>query len=184
MNRPRVMLALIAVGLIACGTLDRPRLQLNPELSIPLPAPTRDGELRRQQLLTAEVEGRSQSLSVVLEADGRSLTLVGFSLWGVRLFRVQYDGRLIDTEQLPLAKGLPPASQVLGDIMLAYWPPAAWALPAGWRLVDEGERRVLADGEQIVAEIQYDGPAGRSDPVSLINHVYGYRLKITTAKTE
>ncbi|WP_425527725.1 DUF3261 domain-containing protein, partial [Xylella fastidiosa] len=45
---------------------------------------------------------------------------------GIRLFLATYNETGIHTEQSIVAPELPPASQVLADVMLSHWPINAW----------------------------------------------------------
>ena len=84
----------------------RPEANLTPQVVVALPAPTRASSLHVEQILTAQIKGSSKeqghSLLVVMEADGQRLSLVGFSLLGVRLFRVEYG---MDGIRLPASSG-------------------------------------------------------------------------------
>lgn len=93
--------------------------------------------INSQQLLTGSFNGKTQSLLVSLNADDKNLTLAGFSSVGIRLFLVTYDEKGLHSEQSIVVPQLPPASQVLADVMLSHWPIHAWEsqLPKGWTLI-------------------------------------------------
>ncbi len=173
---------LFVMLLTACaGGPKSPSAWLKPGVSTRLPAPGIDPAISEQQLLTATVQGRQQSLLVLLNADGRQLTLVGLSSLGIRLFTLSYDRQGIHTLQSVALPQLPPAGQVLADIMLSYWPIEAWhaVLPAHWTLVDNGDRRRLSDpAGNTVTEIVYTMIAGKRQPVSLDNRVFHYHIAI------
>lgn len=173
---------LLALLLSACVTGPKaPSAWLKPGVSVRLPMPGITPAISEQQLLTATVQGRTQSLLVLLNADGQQLALVGLSPLGIRLFKVTYDRQGIHTEQSVALPQLPPAGQVLADIMLSYWPAAAWrdVLPPGWTLVDQQDRRVLMDpGGNSITEIHYGLIAGRRQPVDLRNLVFHYQIAI------
>ncbi len=182
MNALRLWLLLLAMLLTACaGGHKTPSAWLKPGVSVRLPAPGINPAISEQQLLTATVQGRRQSLLVLLNADGQRLTLVGLSSLGIRLFTVTYDRQGIHTEQAMALPQLPPAGQVLADIMLSYWPVEAWraVLPQGWSLVDHNDRRRLSDPDgNIVTEIAYGNVAGRRQPIGLDNQVFHYQIVI------
>lgn len=182
MTTLRLLPLLLLMLLTACaGGRNAPSAWLKPGVSVRLPAPGSESPFSGQQLLTATAQGRQQSLLVLLNADRQQLTLVGLSSLGIRLFTVTYDVQGIHTTHAITLPQLPPAEQVLADIMLSYWPAEAWrgVLPPGWTLVDDGDRRRLADpaGNQ-VSEIAYAMVAGRRQPVSLDNRVFHYRIAI------
>ena len=67
--------------------------------------------IRAQQLLTGSFKGQTQSLLVMLNADGNKVTLAGLSSVGIRLFLATYDDTGIHTEQSVVMPQLPPASR-------------------------------------------------------------------------
>ena len=159
----------------------RPQAWLQPGTKVTLPAPGITPALNSQQLLTGSFNGKSQSLLVMLNADAQKVTLAGLSSVGIRLFLATYDATGIHTEQSIVVPQLPPASQVLADVMLSHWPIDAWQpqLPKGWTLKDKGDRRELrnADGE-LVTEIVYLQRKGKREPISIEQHVFHYHITI------
>jgi len=159
----------------------RPQAWLQPGTRVTLPPPGINPPLSSQQLLTASVNGKSQSLLVMLNADAQKVTLAGLSSMGIRLFLATYNETGIHTEQSIVAPELPPASQVLADVMLSHWPISAWLpqLPKGWTLTDKGDRRELrnADGK-LVTEIVYLQRKGKRVPISIEQHVFHYHITI------
>ncbi len=183
----------LVLWLTGCASTTTPEVSraeanLTPQVVVPLPAPIRDSPLHVEQILTAQIKGQTNghSLLVVMEADGQRLSLVGFSLLGVRLFRVEYGVDGIRVEQLPALAALgalPPANQVLADVLLSYWPRESWqaVLPAGWQLIDQPLRRELRDEKgELVSEITYQQQAGDRNPVRLWQHAFDYQLTIQT----
>ena len=183
----------LVLWLTGCASTTTPEVSkaeanLTPQVVVPLPAPIRDSPLHVEQILTAQIKGQTNghSLLVVMEADGQRLSLVGFSLLGVRLFRVEYRVDGIRVEQLPALAALgalPPANQVLADVLLSYWPRESWqaVLPAGWQLIDQPLRRELRDEKgELVSEITYQQQVGDRNPVRLWQHAFDYQLTIQT----
>ncbi len=179
------VLALLILMLGGCainspsGT--EPQAWLKRGVQVKLPAPLLDKPVSQQQLLTATVNGKQQSLLVLLNADGKSLQLAGLSPLGIRLFKVVYDQTGIHTGQAIKIEGLPPANQVLADIMLSYWPVQSWQplLPAGWTFDEQPLRRTLLDNEgHAVTRIDYVVQGGTRQPVSITQMAFHYQITI------
>lgn len=158
-----------------------PQAWLKPGVQVKLPSPRLAIPVNQQQLLTATVKGKQQSLLVLLNADGKSLQLAGLSPLGIRLFKVVYDKQGIHTEQAIKIDGLPPANQVLADIMFSYWPVESWQplLPSGWQLKDEPLRRTLLDNKgNTITRIDYLPAGSTRQPVSITQQAFHYQIAI------
>ena len=159
----------------------RPQAWLQPGTRVTLPPPGISPAVSSQQLLTGSFNGQTQSLLVMLNADAHKVTLSGLSSVGIRLFLATYDETGIHTEQSIVVPQLPPASQVLADVMLSHWPISAWQpqLPKGWTLTDTGDRRELRNASgKLVTEIVYLQRKGKREPISIEQHVFKYHITI------
>jgi hypothetical protein len=159
----------------------RPQAWLQPGTKVTLPPPGISSAVSSQQLLTGSFNGQTQSLLVMLNADAHKVTLAGLSSVGIRLFLATYDETGIHTEQSIVVPQLPPASQVLADVMLSHWPISAWQpqLPKGWTLTDNGDRRELRNASgKLVTEIVYLQRKGKREPISIEQHVFKYHITI------
>ncbi|MEP9269077.1 DUF3261 domain-containing protein [Enterobacter asburiae] len=159
----------------------RPQAWLQPGTKVTLPPPGISPAVSSQQLLTGNFNGQTQSLLVMLNADAHKVTLAGLSSVGIRLFLATYDETGIHTEQSIVVPQLPPASQVLADVMLSHWPISAWQpqLPKGWTLTDNGDRRELRNASgKLVTEIIYLQRKGKREPISIEQHVFKYHITI------
>ena len=159
----------------------RPQAWLQPGTKVTLPPPGISPAVSSQQLLTGSFNGQTQSLLVMLNADAHKVTLAGLSSVGIRLFLATYDETGIHTEQSIVVPQLPPASQVLADVMLSHWPISAWQpqLPKGWTLTDNGDRRELRNASgKLVTEIVYLQRKGKREPISIEQHVFKYHIAI------
>ncbi|MDU5503478.1 MAG: DUF3261 domain-containing protein [Enterobacter sp.] len=161
----------------------RPQAWLQPGTRVTLPPPGISPAVSSQQLLTGSFNGQTQSLLVMLNADAHKVTLAGLSSVGIRLFLATYDETGIHTEQSIVVPQLPPASQVLADVMLSHWPISTWQpqLPKGWTLTDTGDRRELRNASgKLVTEIVYLQRKGKREPISIEQHVFKYLLAWST----
>ena len=159
----------------------RPQAWLQPGTRVTLPPPGISPAVSSQQLLTGSFNGQTQSLLVMLNADAHKVTLAGLSSVGIRLFLATYDETGIHTEQSIVVPQLPPASQVLADVMLSHWPISAWQpqLPTGWTLRDNGDKRELRNASgKLVTEIVYLQRKGKREPISIEQHVFKYHITI------
>ncbi|EMF5209549.1 DUF3261 domain-containing protein [Enterobacter roggenkampii] len=159
----------------------RPQAWLQPGTRVTLPPPGISPAVSSQQLLTGSFNGQTQSLLVMLNADAHKVTLAGLSSVGIRLFLATYDETGIHTEQSIVVPQLPPASQVLADVMLSHWPISAWQpqLPKGWTLTDTGDRRELRNASgKLVTEIVYLQRKGKREPISIEQLVFKYHITI------
>ena len=178
-----VMMALLLAGCSHTSNRDdaRPQAWLQPGTRVTLPPPGITPAIRAQQLLTGSFKGQTQSLLVMLNADGNKVTLAGLSSVGIRLFLATYDNTGIHTEQSVVMPQLPPASQVLADVMLSHWPLSAWLpqLPKGWTLTDRGDKRELRNARgKLVTDITYINRKGKRVPISIEQHVFKYHITI------
>ena len=159
----------------------RPQAWLQQGTKVTLPPPGISPAVSSQQLLTGSFNGQTQSLLVMLNADAHKVTLAGLSSVGIRLFLATYDETGIHTEQSIVVPQLPPASQVLADVMLSHWPISAWQpqLPAGWTLRDNGDKRELRNASgKLVTEITYLNRQGKRVPIRIEQHVFKYHITI------
>lgn len=159
----------------------QPTAWLAPGTKVRLPPSSLAKPIRSQQMLTGQFKGKSQSLLVMLDANSEKLSLAGLSPLGIRLFMLNYDSTGLHTEQSIVVPHFPPASQVLADVMLSFYPISSWQqyLPKGWHLTDEGEVRQLFDPTgQAIVTIRYRAANAQRLPVSLEQHAFHYQIFI------
>jgi hypothetical protein len=148
-------------------------------------APDALGEsISLQQHLRVERDGRVDELDTALEVDPEHVELIGLA-FGQRVLRLHYDGQTLQSWRHLL---LPPqvrAEDVLEDLQLTLWPAHAirQALPAGWRIEENGLRRTLLLDDAPVIQIDYSNPQRWSGKVELASLRYGYRLTIQSVST-
>lgn len=185
-SRPKAALFALALTLAGCSHSQpdngaRPQAWLEPGTRVTLPKPGISPAFSSQQLLTGSFNGNTQSLLVMLNADSQKVTLAGLSSVGIRLFLVTYDDKGLHSEQSVVMPQLPPASQVLADVMLSHWPLSAWLpqLPKGWTLIDIGDKRELRNARgKLITEISYLNRNGQRVPIAIAQQVFKYHITI------
>jgi hypothetical protein len=137
-----------------------------------------------QQHLTVERDGRIHELEAALEIDSERIDLVALML-NQRVLSLHYDGASLESWRHPALPADLRAEDVLEDLQLTLWPVDVLrrALPLGWRIEENGARRILLAGELPVTEIEYTGEPRWSGKIVVNNLRYRYRLTIQSVLT-
>ena len=132
-----------------------------------------------QQHLTVQRNGTIDELDAALEVDPQRLDLVGLAL-GPAGADFDYDGQILNTWRHPMFPAVVRSEDILEDLQLILWPADAvrQALPGGWRIEENGRRRILLAGEMPVTVINYSGQPRWNGEIELMNLRYHYRLII------
>ena len=178
----RTVAVLIALALITPGCA--PAVPQPARLGLKLAPAALGASVSLQQRIRVERAGRVENLQSVLEVDAERLDLVGLAL-EQRVFSLHYDGRVLQSWRHPLLPAALRGEDVLEDLQLALWPAAAIreALPPGWRIEEQGQRRTLSWGDQPVMEIDYSGEPRWIGKIDLANLRYHYRLTIESVSS-
>lgn len=177
----RIALAAAFAGMLAlagCATTPPPQARLGLKLD---PAALGTA-ISVQQHLKVERGGRIDELDVALQVEPDAVDVVGLA-FGQRVLSLHYDGKqLTEWRHVMLPKQVR-AEDVLEDMQLTLWPAdaVARALPAGWRIAEQGLRRTLYLDDQPIMLIEYSGQPRWSGTVVLENLRYKYRLTIQFA---
>lgn len=176
------------ITMVLCSCTNKPTIQqtwLTKDVKVNLPSPTLKQTYQDQQLLTFNYKGQQHSLITIVNADSDSLHVIGLSTLGIRLFNIDYQNNTITTKQNIIINELPPASQILSDIMLSIYPIEQWqsVLPTGWQLIDYDQQRLLInDQKQTVIEISYQQPLSSQirKPTNIKHYIFGYQIAISS----
>lgn len=177
------LICLVTLLLSACANKPSTQAWLTKDISINLPSAGLNQAYHDQQLLTFNYHDKQNSLITVVDANAQSLSVVGLSTLGIRLFNIEYRDNHIKTEQNIFIKELPSASQILSDIMLSIYPLEQWqsVLPTGWQLVDEKlHRKLLNPQRDVIIDITYLQPPSSQmrKPILIEHHIFGYQINI------
>ena len=173
------VLGFCALALAACAAHTQParlRLQLSPA--------SFGTAISLQQHLTVERDGQSSELEAALEIDPERIDLVALAMHQ-RVLSLHYDGRSLQSWRHPALPAALRAEDVLEDLQLTLWPVEALrpALPPGWRIEENGARRILLADERPVTAIEYSGVPRWLGKIIVHNLRYRYRLTIQSVRT-
>ncbi|KAF3998842.1 DUF3261 domain-containing protein [Glaciimonas immobilis] len=154
-------------------------------LSLKLSPASLGASISLQQHLTVERNGRTDQLDAAVEIDAQQLNMVGLAL-GQRVLTLHYDGVTLQSWRHPMLPSQVKAEDVLEDTQLTLWPLEAIrkALPAGWKIQQEGLRRTLFWDEVPVEVIIYSNPSPWGGKIELTNLRFHYRLTIESVGGE
>ncbi|MES2260683.1 MAG: DUF3261 domain-containing protein [Pseudomonadota bacterium] len=177
--RAGALAALLALG--GCASAPpAPEARLGLKL-----APSALGEaISVQQHLKVERNGRIDELDVALQVEPDAIDVVGLA-FGQRVLSLHYDGKQLNEWRHVMLPKQVRAEDVLEDMQLTLWPAdaVARALPAGWKIAEQGLRRTLYLDDAPIMQIAYSGQPRWSGTVVLDNLRYHYRLTIQFAPT-
>jgi len=170
--------ALVLFVLAGCAT-PRPWLA-------PLAPATLGTSIQARQEVTATRGDTINSLQVALKVNADTLTMIGLTPLGQRLFTLVWDGQQANvTTHIDNLRGLDPY-WILAELQMTYWPlaPLRAALPADLQLSQHGSARSLWRDDKLLwfrssalADIWHS-------EVQLYNARLGYRLSIKPLSIE
>lgn len=174
--------AFVATGISGCATPAQQPPTNN--LGLKLAPAALGASISLQQHLAVERDDKVEEIDTALEIDPQQLELVGLAL-GKRVLTLHYDGKTLQSWRHPMLPEQVRAEDILQDIQLTLWPADVIqkALPAGWRIEENGLRRTLLTGDTPVMVIEYSNPLRWSGKVILSNLRYHYRITIQSVST-
>jgi hypothetical protein len=189
MLRLTPLMPLVVLALLAGCAATRPQPPASPAAAECGPAATDDAPTLRlspaslgrslavQQQLAATVQGRTQRIDVLLEADAQAVRLALVSM-GQTAARLTWDGVRLDEQRASWLPAVVAGERILSDLQLAMWPEdvVRAALPSGWFLDTPAGGRVLRQAAAPVVTVSYPS-AQRIE----IHHLRdGYHLVVDT----
>ncbi|NRR29547.1 DUF3261 domain-containing protein [Oxalobacteraceae bacterium] len=174
-----LLITVLALG--GCASAPPPQARLGLKL-----APQALGAaISVEQHLKVERNGRIDEMDVALQVEPEALDMVGLA-FGQRVLSLHYDGKELTSWRHVMLPSQVKAEDVLEDMQLTLWPveAIAAALPAGWRIAEQGLHRTLYLDEAPIMRIEYGGQPRWSGTVTLENLRYHYRLTIQFAPAD
>lgn len=167
-----------ALMLGACASKPPPVARLG----LKLPPAALGTSISVQQHLKVERNGRIDDLDVALQVEPEAIDVVGLA-FGQRVLTLRYDGKELSSWRHLMLPSQVRAEDVLEDMQLTLWPvdAIAAALPAGWRVAEQGRKRTVYFADEPIMQIVYSGEPRWSGTVVLENLRYHYKLTIQFA---
>lgn len=122
-----------------------------------LPEP-QDMNFSYQQLLRASYPQGNQTAVVLLEhtSEPQQLSMAVLSTFNIRLVQAIFAKDKLEITKLPILPEHFDPTQVLGDILLCFYPIDSFTLPQGWYFEENAfERRLFAPDGSIVYTVNY-----------------------------
>lgn len=174
-------LAVLAIFALMAGCATAPPPQAR--LGLKLPPAALGTSISVQQHLKVERAGRTDDLDVALQVEPDAIDVVGLA-FGQRVLTMRYDGKELTSWRHMMLPSQVRPEDVLEDMQLTLWPAEsiATALPAGWRIAEQGLTRTLYLENEPIMRIVYSGTPRWSGTVVLENLRYRYKLTIEFAR--
>jgi len=174
-------LAVLAIFALMAGCVTAPPPQAR--LGLKLPPAALGTSISVQQHLKVERAGRTDDLDVALQVEPDAIDVVGLA-FGQRVLTMRYDGKELTSWRHMMLPSQVRPEDVLEDMQLTLWPAEsiATALPAGWRIAEQGGTRTLYLENEPIMRIVYSGTPRWSGTVVLENLRYHYKLTIEFAQ--
>lgn len=151
-----------------------------------LPDPAAHKNIEHQQLLTTAVRGHEISFYGIVTIEKGSLELMALTPLGIRIFNTIYDGSSVTTTQYIPDIPLPNMTEVIANIMLAYYSIESWELklPEGF-VIEESlfERKIYNSQHEAIFIIQYQWIDGEKRPTQIHNSALNYTIKLNNLES-
>ncbi len=156
-------------------------INIEKDKKIPLPFISFDSEEEYRQILTADYNGKKNSLLCIVKLHKAGLSLTGLTLSSLPLFNLKYEnGELLGNYYVPKSL-LPPVNQVLFDIMLAFDRKNRLNQEISKEyIIQRADNSVTLrrlDGKELYS-IEYALYDARNLPVKIVNHEFNYSINL------
>ncbi len=145
-----LLLLFVYQGIIACSTL--PNAQRLPDFPLFNPADL-GRDMRLTQLVTSQVNEQPQVMLTAWHIENGLMNLVGLTVTGQEILRLQYDGKTFKEEYNPLLNVPINGRTVISQIQFSYWPLEKIQqklIGTPWQLLqDEQQRRIIFNNKTV-----------------------------------
>ncbi|SFS75569.1 Protein of unknown function [Succinivibrio dextrinosolvens] len=156
-------------------------INIEKDAKIPLPFISFESEKEYRQILTADYNGKKNSLLCIVKLNQDGINLTGLTLSSLPLFNLKYEKQNLQGKYYVPKSMLPPVNQVLFDIMLAF--------DGKNRLSEEISKEYIIhrddnavtlgklDGKELYS-IKYAQYDTENLPVKIVNHEFNYSINL------
>ena len=189
----KLFLLFVVICLSGCARLESthsqtPQVYFTKKIMVRLPSPAAlNFNLSATQILTAYAMKKTYVTQVALEMTAQHIILVALGAWGGQLFSIDYNGKQIKSQSLPIQHGAIGVQQTLLDVILVYAPiPVLKNMLYGKhiQLIVKPSARIFTLHGHRMIEIQYQKNNPWLGKISVKNFAEHYVIHIKTISVD
>lgn len=149
--------------------------------NIPLPFIAFDEENEYRQILTADYNGKKNSLLCIVKLRKNGLNLTGLTLSSLPLFNLKYENKKLEGRYYVPRSMLPPVNQVLFDIMLSFDRKNTLSSEISKEYIiirDDNLVTLRKNDGKAIYKIEYAPYKKRLLPVKIVNQEFNYSITL------
>ena len=160
-------------------------INIEKDAKIPLPFISFEDEKEYRQILTADYNGKKNSLLCIVKLNQDGINLTGLTLSSLPLFNLRYEKHNLQGKYYVPKSMLPPVNQVLFDIMLAIDRKNRLSKEITKEYIIHRDDNAVTlgklDGKELY-NIEYALYDTENLPVKIVNHEFNYSINLKYIK--
>ena len=159
----------------------REYINIEKNRKIPLPFVEFDEENEYRQILTADYNGKKNSLLCIVKLKENGLSLTGLTLSSLPLFNLKYENKKLEGKYYVPRSMLPPINQVLFDIMLSFDRKNTLSNEISKEYIiirDDNLVTLRKNDGKAIYKIEYAPYKNRLLPVKIVNQEFNYSITL------
>ena len=160
-------------------------INIEKDAKIPLPFISFEDEKEYRQILTADYNGKKNSLLCIVKLNQDGINLTGLTLSSLPLFNLRYEKHNLQGKYYVPKSMLPPVNQVLFDIMLAFDRKNRLSKEITKEYIIHRDDNAVTlgklDGKELY-NIEYALYDTENLPVKIVNHEFNYSINLKYIK--
>lgn len=156
-------------------------INIEKDRKIPLPFIAFDEENEYRQILTADYNGKKNSLLCIVKLRKNGLNLTGLTLSSLPLFNLKYENKKLEGKYYVPRSMLPPVNQVLFDIMLSFDRKNTLSSEISKEYIiirDDNLVTLRKNDGKAIYKIEYAPYKNRLLPVKIVNQEFNYSITL------